>query len=204
VLFSHHTLRTTRFPSTDPTEGTAAPTPETLEEGSIHFGQRVDRRSNQPQNPGGGETLEELYCEYPNVLGHVSGHEHENYVEKHDCADDSPPPPQCIAVPAKCPNPHFWHISTAAHIDWPQQARMIELVNDGGQIKIVTTMIDHDGQADPGAGVASDQVSRLASIGREIGYNDYQHSRGAAGGRQDRNVILPTGKPAPPDFVSSP
>jgi hypothetical protein len=207
IAFSHHTLRTIRFPSTDPTEGTAAPTSETAEEESIHFGERVDRRDGQPQNPGGGETLEELYCEYPNFLAHVSGHEHANYVERHKCAGDSPPPPRCTGQ-ATCPNPTFWNISTSAHIDWPQQSRMIELVNDGGKMSFVLTMIDHDGPPNPGGapqprdgqGQAANQVQRLASIGREIGYNDYQAGKfsGAEGGRQDRNVILPTDRPPPP------
>jgi hypothetical protein len=207
VLFSHHTLRTTRFPSTDPSEGTAAPTAETPEEESIHFGQRVDRRGNMPQNPGGGETLEELYCEYPNVLAQVSGHEHENYVENHKCATDQPPPPLCAAA-ASCPNPHFWHISTASHIDWPQQSRLIELVDDGGEMSFVLTMLDHDGPANAGGpqpprdgqGAAPSGVSRLASIGREIAYNDFQAGQfsGAEGDRQDRNVILPTDRPPPP------
>jgi hypothetical protein len=43
---------------------------------------------------------------------------------------------------------------------------------------------------------------RLAGIGREISFNDYQSSRGARGGRQDRNVILETDRPAPPEFVT--
>ena len=206
IAFSHHTLRTIRFPSADATEGTLVPAPDAAEETAIHFGQRVDRRDGQPQNPGGGETLEELYCEYPNVLGHVAGHEHANYVEKHDCADDQPPPPRC-EVATECPNPHFWQISTAAHIDWPQQARMIELVNDGGEMSFVLTMLDHAGAPNPGGhppghaddGHAGDAKHRLASIGREIAFNDYQQSRdGPRGGRQDRNVILPTDRPPPP------
>jgi hypothetical protein len=207
VVFSHHTLRTIRFPSTDPSEGTAAPTEETAEQASLHFGERVDRRDGQPQNPGGGETLEELYCEYPNVLAHVSGHEHANYVEHHKCAQDDPPPPLCLAA-VKCPSPGFWHISTASHIDWPQQARLVELVNIDGKMSFVLTMLDHDGPPNPGGpqpprdgqGQAPNQVLRLASIGREIGYNDYQAGQfsGAEGGRQDRNVILPTDRPPPP------
>jgi hypothetical protein len=40
-------------------------------------------------------------------------------------------------------------------------------------------------------------VARLAAIGREIAYNDYQGDRTARGGRQDRNVILPTDRPPP-------
>jgi 3',5'-cyclic AMP phosphodiesterase CpdA len=181
VLFSHHTLRTIRFPSTDPSEQ------------PLHYGQRVDRLDpTNPQNQTGGETLEELYCQHPNVIAHVDGHEHANYVEHHRCASDFPP----------TPGPgNFWQISTAAHIDWPQQSRMIELVNIGGQMSFVLTMLDHLGPANPGAsGQAPDEVPRLASIGRELAYNDYQGSRAARGGRQDRNVILPTGRPAPPGF----
>jgi metallophosphoesterase (TIGR03767 family) len=186
LVFSHHTLRTTRFPSTD---GSEEP---------LHFGQRFDRRGNQPQNPTGGMTLEELFCAHPNVIAHVAGHEHENYVEHHECAADQPP----------TPGPgDFWHISTAAHIDWPQQSRMIELVNNGnGTMSLVLTMLDHDGPANPGGapqttdgqGQAADDVLRLAAIGREIAYNDYQGSRGARGAPEDRNVIIVLDRPPPP------
>jgi hypothetical protein len=194
IVFSHHTLRTIRFPSTDPTEQ------------PIHYGQRVDRRSpGNPQSPSPAETLEELYCKHPAVIGHVAGHEHANYVERFDCADDDPPPITC-AVVASCPNPHFWHISTAAHIDFPQQARMIELIKLDGEMSFVLTMLDHDGPANPGGqpppredhAHAPDDITRLAGIGREIAYNDYQGDRGARGSRQDRNVILPTDRPPPP------
>jgi hypothetical protein len=84
---------------------------------------------------------------------------------------------------------------------------MIELVNDGGKMSFVLTMLDQDGPANPGGspapregqGAASDQVLRLASIGREIAYNDYQAGKysSARGSRQDRNVILPTDRPPP-------
>jgi 3',5'-cyclic AMP phosphodiesterase CpdA len=178
IVFSHHTLRTIRFPSSDGTEQ-----PE-------HFGEKVDRRGGQPLPPSApGTTLEELYCEHPNVLAHISGHEHENYVERHSCAQDTPPTPGT--------NPVFWHISTAAHIDYPQQARMIELVDDGGELKFVLTMLDHEGAPNPGEGNATPSIERLSSIARELAYNDYQGTRGARGGRQDRNVILPTERPAP-------
>ena len=184
LVFSHHTLRTTRMSSVDEAAGT-------------HYGERQDRRGGQPQPQNQNETLEELYCKHPNVLAHIDGHEHENYVERHDCADDVPS--------TRGDNPHFWQISTAAHIDFPQQARMIELVKLGKKMSFVLTILDHDGTANPGGapeqadqGHAPDDVQRLASIGRELAYNDYQGSRGARGGRQDRNVILPTDRPPPP------
>jgi len=193
ITFSHHTLRTIRFPSADPTEE------------PMHNGQVFDRRSpGNPQTSSPAETLEDLYCHNPNVLAHVAGHEHENYVQPHECADDQPPPPSCVVATA-CPNPHFWEISTAAHIDWPQQARMIELVDIGGEMSFVLTILDHNGPANPmGQNPGEDQGQapgdgpRLAGIGREIAYNDYQANRAARGLRQDRNVILPTDRPPPP------
>jgi metallophosphoesterase (TIGR03767 family) len=186
MVFSHHTLRTTRFAGTDPFEE------------PLHYGQRVDRRSGQPQNPSTEETLEELFCDHPAVIAHIAGHEHENYVEGHECAADEPP----------TPGPgDFWHVSTAAHIDWPQQSRMIELIDNGdGTMSLALTILDHDGPAEPGGapatqpdqGQAADDVLRLASIGREIAYNDYQGSRGARGAPEDRNVLIRIDRPPPP------
>jgi hypothetical protein len=82
---------------------------------------------------------------------------------------------------------------------------MIELVNIGGEMSFVLTMLDHLGGAKPSgrdeladAGHAPDDIARLASIGREIAYNDYQGDRSARGSRIDRNVILPTDRPPPP------
>lgn len=99
----------------------------------------------------------------------------------------------------------FWEISTAAHIDWPQQARMIELLNRSGDLALVLTIIDHAGPPNPGGGPPSvdahghsgEQVLKLASIGRELAYNDYQGGRAARGEPTDRNVIIETGQPWP-------
>ena len=185
LVFSHHTLKTIRQPTVDATEF------------PIHFGQLVDRRSpGNPQNPTGGiETLEQLYCQNPNVLAHVAGHEHASYVDGHECDGDFPPTPG----PGR-----FWNISTAAHLDWPQQARTIELVDVGdGTLGLVLTMLDHGGPAytggptdpDGGSGEAGEQVLRLASFARELAYNDYQADRSVRGTGADRNVILQDGRP---------
>jgi hypothetical protein len=183
LLFSHHTLRTTRFVSTDPTEE------------PLHYGERFDRSGPTPQpvRPDAVETLEDLYCSSPNVIAHVNGHEHQNSVLQHRCEDSAGKNP-------------FWEVTTAAHIDFPQQSRMIELVhNPDATLSLVLTILDHDGPANPGGsksdeggqGSAGDSVKRLASIAREIAYNDYQGDRGARGDREDRNVIVKTGKPWP-------
>ncbi len=194
LVFSHHTLQTTRWLSSDTTEY------------PLHYGERGDR-DPQPENPAGGETLEERYCRSPNVIAHVDGHEHENFVKRHDCLTEE----------RASQFGGFTEISTAAHIDWPQQARMIELIERGGELSMVLTILDHDGPAYPGeqpqcrttepdpqagcelkeGGQATEQPVRLSSIGREIAYNDYQSPRGARGGREDRNVIIKTNRPWP-------
>jgi hypothetical protein len=46
-------------------------------------------------------------------------------------------------------SPTAAHRNTAAHVDWAQQARMIELVEDGGELKLVLTILDHAGPAAP-------------------------------------------------------
>ncbi len=186
ITFAHHTLRTTRSPNGDPTEE------------PVHYGEAVDRRDGQPQPPSPGETLEQLFCENPNVLAHVAGHEHQNFVERHECEQDQPPTPGAG---------DFWEVSTASHIDWPQQSRMIELIDNAGtDMSLAVTMLDHDGPPDPGnapafpiaRGASGEQVLKLASIGREIAYNDYQGSRGAIGASvSDRNAILPLEQPWP-------
>jgi 3',5'-cyclic AMP phosphodiesterase CpdA len=199
MVFSHHTLRTTRQP--DPSDPTEDP---------IHYGERADERTPpQPQNPLNQNTLEDLYCSYDNVLANVAGHEHENYVLHHHCED--------------APGANdFWEVSTAAHIDWPQQMRMVELVNYQGELTLALTILDHAGPPNPGGarpcteepppaeppfpedprcevalGRSGEDPVKLASIGREISYNDYQGSRGARGARSDRNVIIPLDRPAP-------
>jgi hypothetical protein len=181
IVFSHHTLRTTRFPSSDPTEE------------PIHWGQRVDRDDPGNPQPGGAMTLEELFCLNDRVIAHVNGHEHRNFVRHHRCEEDSPP--------TVVGTGDFWEVSTAAHVDWPQQARMIELIDNGdGTMSMVLTILDHAGPPNPGGappdltadggappdltadGGAGEQVLRLSSIARELAFNDYQGYRGALGG----------------------
>jgi hypothetical protein len=149
------------------------------------------------------ETLKDLFCHYPNHLAHVDGHEHENFVEQHDC--------DLVAAPTLPPlQDEMIEVSTAAHIDWPQQARMIELVDNGDEtISLVLTILDHAGPPNPGGaqpssearGNAGEQVLRLASIGREIAFNDYQadpqNNGGSKGEAADRNAIIVLDKPWP-------
>ena len=211
MVFSHHTLPTIRFPSIDATEQEG---PEDPSENGMHYGQAVEHEDDQlgppePANPTGGKTLEQLFCEFPNMLAHVAGHEHENYTKNYDC--DGVPLGSAAGPSAAAGG--FWHISTAAHIDYPQQSRMIELVDNmdsagdnPGTMSLVLTMLDHDGPPNPGGGKpdltaggqAGEQVLKLASIARELAYNDYQGSRAAVGtDPADRNAIIVLDRPWP-------
>jgi hypothetical protein len=72
-------------------------------------------------------------------------------------------------------------------------------------MSLVLTMIDHLAPPNPGLGRdtsfnkgnVGEQVMKLASVARELAYNDYQAARTARGRPEDRNVILLVGRPWP-------
>ena len=98
----------------------------------------------------------------------------------------------------------FWELVTAAHADWPQQSRLLDLVdNADGTLSIFGTIFDHGAPARPGARPArrgprlsASEVEWLASIARELSYNDPQGENGRdglvdrRGTAADRNVEL--------------
>ena len=84
----------------------------------------------------------------------------------------------------------------ASHIDWPQQSRLLDLVDNGdGSVSIWGTILDHDAPPNPGDAVGS-STKQLASISRELAFNDPDADNGedgrndARGGDGDRNVEL--------------
>ena len=188
VTYAHHSLQTTRFPSTD------------ISEQPQHPGNRITTsiEEQQPNIVVSPETLEDLFCHHENFLTHVVGHEHGNDIRHHRCEGEPAPGFQNNNVEG------FYEIVTAGHIDWPQQSRTIELVDNGnGTMSLVLTMLDHAGPPRPGGpqpsldpkGHAPEQVLHLASIGRELSYNDYQNGRSSLGTAEDRNVIILINKP---------
>lgn len=125
--------------------------------------------------------LRRLVHRFPNVVLWVSGHTHRNSVRP-------------------CPNPlggGFWEVSTSALMDWPCQARFIELgVTESGGVSVTATMVDH--QAPPLPDDA-EGVELLAALHRELAANE-RHSvggRGAPGQRHDRNAVLLVPAPFP-------
>jgi hypothetical protein len=79
-----------------------------------------------------GTTVRDLLLRFPNVVGWVNGHTHHNDVQPHARAAGA-------AVGGG-----FWEIDTASHVDWPQQSRVIELVDNGDRtMSIFGTIVDH-------------------------------------------------------------
>jgi metallophosphoesterase (TIGR03767 family) len=140
-----------------------------------------------------GRTVRDLLLRYPNVVLWVNGHTHINLITAHVR------PPEA-AIPGG-----FFEVTTASLIDWPQQARTIELVdNNDGTLSIITTIIDTAATATHPA-TPSDPLS-LAALSRELAGNDWQArarpTRGLDGRRgalTDRNVelLLPSPFPRP-------
>jgi metallophosphoesterase (TIGR03767 family) len=135
----------------------------------------------------GGEEVRDLLLRYPNVVLWVNGHTHRNEVLAHARPTGS-------AVGGG-----FWELNTAAHIDWPQQSRIVELVDNlDGTVSVFGTIVDHAGPVSPhrsGHGLLG-----LASLSRELSANDWQDRTDVRrGGVEDRNVELVV--PAP--FIHS-
>lgn len=128
-----------------------------------------------------GDDIRALLLQHPNVIALVNGHTHRNRILPH-------------ARPSTWPRPGgFWEITTAAHIDWPQQSRLIEISTTQDTVSIFTTILDTD--APPQTGTLTTPTS-LASKARELALNDWQKrtSPGGRGQQTDRNshLLLPT------------
>jgi len=140
----------------------------------------IGTMNNVPAGSGrvGGAEVRDLLLRYPNVIMWVNGHTHRNQVLPH-------PRPSGSAIGGG-----FWEVNTAAHIDWPQQSRIVEVVDNlDGTLSIYGTIVDHAGPASPGSSPTSPLA--LASLSRELSANDWQDRTDARrGGVEDRNVEL--------------
>jgi metallophosphoesterase (TIGR03767 family) len=129
-----------------------------------------------------GEEVVGLLHRFPNVVLWLNGHTHLNAVRSRPRADD----------PAR----GFWEVTTSSIVDWPCQARLVELADSAGELAITCTMVDHDSPAAPRS---LDSVSELASLHRELAANMpfIGADSGRAGTPADRNVELRMAAPFP-------
>ena len=115
---------------------------------------------------GAGPALDLLAAD-PDVVAEVHGHTHRHRIE-----------------PVRTATGGRWRIGTASLTDWPQQARMLRLVEGpGGARALETWTVDHAGTLGGGD---------LAGAARRLSYLDAQGGRpgGFAGDRADRNARL--------------
>jgi hypothetical protein len=121
-----------------------------------------------------GTEVRDLLLQFPNVVAMVNGHTHVNRVTPY----------------LRSGGGGFWEINTAAHVDWPCQARLIEVVdNRDGTLSIFGTVVDGAGPMSYGGRL--DSSLALASLARELAANDWQERSDARRGKvEDRNVEL--------------
>jgi metallophosphoesterase (TIGR03767 family) len=128
----------------------------------------------------GGSGLLALLHRFPNVVLWLNGHTHTNTIRpRRDPAD-----------PAR----GFWEVTTCAVVDWPCQTRVVELVDHGEYLSIVTTMVDHD---TPLAPASLENTDDLAALHRELAANVPLDTSVMAGDASDRNVELLLTPPFP-------
>lgn len=181
ILFSHHAIPSlTADVPDEAAPPCAGPDPHGHD---VNPGCDLDPRASTPIHLG--DDMVALLHRYPHVVAWVAGHSHLNDVTPYPGDDGH----------------GFWSVRVAAEADWPQQARLLQLFDNGdGTLSLFGTIVDHAGAATaPAAGTAAAGLTPgdLASIGRTLAYNDAQTGGRACtpepcgeGGPEDRNVEL--------------
>jgi metallophosphoesterase (TIGR03767 family) len=133
--------------------------------------------------------MEALFLRYPNVVLMVVGHTHRNVIIPHARGGTTQFGNRIPGVGG------FWEVSTASHIDWPSQSRLIEIAAGQGVLSIFTTMIDVDSPVHYGGDLSN--TGSLASLARELAFNDPTElaklnvtNTDRRGDRDDRNTQL--------------
>ncbi|MFD3376000.1 MULTISPECIES: TIGR03767 family metallophosphoesterase [unclassified Streptomyces] len=144
---------------------------------SHHTSKSMRNLREDPAHPGekrhGGDEVLALLGKYRSVLAWVNGHSHKNKITPHSAPDGR----------------SFWEVSTASHIDFPQLARVIEIVdNHDGTVSLFTTLIES------GAPHATDFAdltqTGLAALYRELSFNAPGSRTDLSGEAGDRNTEL--------------
>ncbi|MET7937702.1 TIGR03767 family metallophosphoesterase [Streptomyces sp. NPDC005322] len=139
---------------------------------SHHYSDSMNNMNHDPARPGearhGGDEIVALFKRNPQVLAWINGHSHQNEITAHGT---------------------FWEITTASHVDFPQLARAIEVVdNHDGTLSLFTTLIE---SAAPHRTDFTDlSQTGLAALYRELSFNAPGASQKLAGDPDDRNTEL--------------
>ncbi|MGB9734778.1 MAG: metallophosphoesterase [bacterium] len=116
-----------------------------------------------------GTAFVNILATYPNVILHLVGHGHDNRITPH--------------AGLSATQPGYWEIETSSLIDYPQQSRIIEVVDNGdGTGYIFATMVDHNSPD-----------GSMSAISRSLALKDIQlgdNTSGAQGTPADRNAQL--------------
>ena len=82
-------------------------------------------------------------------------------------------------IPVVAGRTRFWQVTTASHIDWPQQSRLVEIAMDRAaqQLVLLTRPLDHAGPVDP-RGLPLEDPLTLAGWSRELSRNGWQERPG--------------------------
>ncbi|MFF8099181.1 TIGR03767 family metallophosphoesterase [Streptomyces sp. NPDC016640] len=143
---------------------------------SHHTSTSMNNTHRDPARPGerrhDGEEVTALLGRYGNVVAWVNGHIHRNAITPHTGSGGS-----------------FWEISTASHVDFPQLARIVELVdNKDGTLSLLTTLVESAAPAR--TDFADLSQTGLAALYRELSLNAPGARTDLAGAARDRNTEL--------------
>lgn len=135
-----------------------------------------DRSVHDDKSTLDREAVIGLVSRFPNVVAWLNGHIHKHRVTPHKARFD---------------RGGFWEITTASLIDFPQQSRIVEVINNGdGTLSIVATLVDHS-TPESVLYQGSQSPASLAALSLELVLNrpglDRDEITGAA---EDQNVDL--------------
>ena len=189
VVFGHHSIRT--MTSGTPDEAAPGCTGRYLSADGQYAGARdvhgqdrnpgcdLDPRGSSPIHLGG--ELAALFSANPHVVAYLAGHSHVNRVTP--CASGR----GCGA------RGNWWEINTTSTNDWPQQHRLVEIMdNRDGTLSLLGTPVDQGAQVGlpPPGSAGGFNEDQLASLARAFAFNDPKQTKAAGGRSQDANVEL--------------
>ncbi len=123
-----------------------------------------------------GDAMAEVLHRHHNVVAWLVGHRHVHRIRP-------------VSDPAG-QGSGYWEITTSSIIDWPNQARVVEIIRGtDGSVGVRTTVVDHDATD---TSPDTPWQPRLGALHRELAYNSGRvfSTRSTEGHPGDRNTVL--------------